>query len=252
MSDIVKTNEELLILSASGNQTAREQLITQNTPLVHSVVRRFTGRGYETEDLFQIGCIGLLKAVQNFDLSFGVKFSTYAVPMILGEIKRFLRDDGIIKVSRSLKETAAKAMRIREELTLKTGTEPGVSEIAEQLNLSSAELVAALDAGARPESLYAVPEHENRDGLALIDRLECGRDYATEITDRVALRQVLSEFSQRDRQLIQLRYFKHKTQSQVAQVLGISQVQVSRIEKKILLQMRKRMLEETALSETKL
>jgi len=163
------------------------------------------------------------------------------VPMILGEIKRFLRDDGIIKVSRSLKETAAKAMRIREELTTKNGTEPGISEIAEKLNLSPAELVEALEAGAKPESLYAVSDQGNRESLPLIERLESGRDYATEITDKVALRQILSEFDAREQKLIRMRYFKQKTQTQVAKTLGISQVQVSRIEKKLLLKMREKM-----------
>ncbi len=248
MDEPIKTNEELLFLASQGDTDAKERLVTQNTPLVHSIVRRFLGRGQEAEDLFQIGCIGLLKAIQNFDLSFGVKFSTYAVPMILGEIKRFLRDDGIIKVSRSLKETASKAMQIREMLTAKTGIEPGISEIAKQLSISSSELVEALEAGARPESLYAVPEYGSADGIALIDRLESGRDYAGEATDRIALHQVLSEFAPRDRQIIYLRYFKYKTQTQVAELLGISQVQVSRIEKKILLKMRDRMLEESALS----
>lgn len=243
MPDTAKSNEELLLLAAHGDPTARDALVEQNTGLVHSVVRRFADRGCETDDLFQIGCIGLMKAVQKFDLSFGVKFSTYAVPMIVGEIKRFLRDDGIIKVSRSLKETAAKAMRIREELTRQNGSEPTLKEIADRLNLSPTELAAALDAGAKPESLYAVTDNGTREGIPLLEKLENGTDYESEITNRLAVRELLSRLTEREQTLLVLRYFRRQTQSQVARVLGISQVQVSRIEKKLLLQLRKELLD---------
>ena len=242
MPDAIKTNEELLTLAAKGDRGAQERLIAQNTGLVHSVVRRFCGRGHETEDLFQIGCIGLIKAVQKFDMTFGVKFSTYAVPMIMGEIKRFLRDDGIIKVSRSLKETAAMAMGIREELTAQNGVEPSLKEIADRMEITPQELAVALDAGAKPESLYATVDNGTREGIPLLEKLENGTDYEGEITTRLAIRQMLGEFDEREQRLLVMRYFKQKTQTQVARVLGISQVQVSRIEKKLLLKMREKML----------
>ncbi len=244
MIEVTPSNEELLRRLSEGDPSARELLICKNTPLVHSVVRRFLGRGTDGEDLFQIGCIGLIKAVHRFDTSFEVKFSTYAVPMIMGEIKRFLRDDGIIKVSRSMKELAVKAMRLREELTAKTGTEPGICELAEQLRVSPAELACAFDAGATPESLYAPSGSE--DSPLLIDRLESGKDYAAEVTDRVALSQILEELPPREQTIIIQRYFKQKTQAQVAELLGVSQVQVSRIEKKLLIKIRKKMLDEVS------
>lgn len=244
MPESKRSNEELLILATQGDEKARNLLVEQNAGLVHSVVRRFLGRGHEAEDLFQIGCIGLIKAVQKFDLSFGVRFSTYAVPMIMGEIKRFLRDDGMIKVSRSLKETASRAMGIREKLTMQRGVEPGLGEIAECMGITPAELSAALDAGTKIESLYAVSNDGNREGLPLLERLENGKDYETEITNRLALRQVLGELEEREKTIIAMRYFKQKTQTQVAEMLGISQVQVSRIEKKLLLRMREKMMKE--------
>ena len=178
--------------------------------------------------------------MQKFDLSFGVKFSTYAVPMIMGEIKRFLRDDGIIKVSRNLKETAAKAMKIREALTAQNGTEPSLKEIADRLEITPSELAVALDAATRPESIYATVDNGTNEGVPLLDKLENGVDYEAEITNRLALRQVLAEFDEREQRIIAMRYFKQKTQVQVARVLGISQVQVSRIEKKLLLRMREK------------
>lgn len=242
MPDAIKSNEELLLLASKGDIKAQEDLVIQNTGLVHSVVRRFLGRGQEAEDLFQIGCIGLIKAVQKFDLTFGVKFSTYAIPMIMGEIKRFLRDDGIIKVSRSLKETAAKAMGIRDELTKQLGAEPSLKEIAEQMGIPPSELAVALDASTAPQSLYATVDNGSREGIPLLEKLENGTDYALDITNRLALRQVLSEFDLREQQILVMRYFKQKTQTQVAGVLGISQVQVSRIEKKLLQKMREKML----------
>lgn len=238
MSKFEKNNDVLLKLAAAGDRDAREQLIAQNTGLVHSVVKRFIGRGQETEDLFQVGCIGLIKAVQKFDLRFGVKFSTYAVPMIMGEIKRFIRDDGMIKVSRSLKETAAKAMAVKEKLTKKNGEEPTLGYIAEALGISPAELSVAMEAGVRPESLYAVTDDGSRENRPLIERLEEKTDYESVVVDKLTLAQLLSEFSPRDQTIIKMRYFNQKTQSQIAKMLGISQVQVSRIEKKLLLKMR--------------
>ena len=243
MFDYSQNNEALLKKAMQGDHAAQDKLVAMNTGLVHNIVKRFSGRGFESEDLFQIGCIGLIKAIQRFDSSYGVKFSTYAVPMIMGEIKRFIRDDGIIKVSRSLKETAIKAMAVKEQLTAQNGTEPTLKEIADRLSIAPSELAAAMEAGIRPESLYTVSDDGSRENRPLIERLECDKDYESEIINKLVLRKLLSEFSKRDQQIILMRYFKQKTQTQVAQTLGISQVQVSRIEKKILLKMRERLTE---------
>ena len=203
--------------------------------LVWSVVKRFYNRGHEPDDLFQVGCIGMLKAVQRFDTTFDVKFSTYAVPVIMGEIKRFIRDDGIIKVSRSLKETAYKAAIVKEALQKQWLREPTVAEIAEKLDISAQELATAMDAAIAPESIYADSETRK----SQIEKLEDNNDYEGEIINKLLIKDALNTFAPRERQIIILRYFKQKTQSQIAQLLGISQVQVSRIEKAALLQMRK-------------
>lgn len=239
--EYLERNESLLLRAKEGDKDARDLLVEENTGLVHSVVKRFLGRGQEMEDLFQVGCIGLIKAVQKFDLSFGVRFSTYAVPMIMGEIKRFLRDDGIIKVSRSLKETAARAMSLREDITKRTGQEPTVGELAEQLGISAAELSSALDAAVRPESLYATTDDGNREQASLLERLESEETPETDVVNRLTLNSLLNDLTGRDKTIIFLRYYKQKTQTEIAQRLGISQVQVSRIEKKLLLKMREKM-----------
>lgn len=240
MHDAAPTNEELLQLVAQGDQAAQTRLVEQNVGLVRSVVKRFLNRGHEAEDLFQIGCIGLMKAVQKFDCSFGVKFSTYAVPMIMGEIKRFIRDDGMIKVSRSLKETAAKAVALKEKLTAEQGVEPSLRELAEQLHLPPEELATALEAGIRPDSLYTAADDGTKESRPLIERLESPEDYEASVIDRLILKEAIESFEERERKIILLRYFKQKTQTQIAKELGISQVQVSRIEKKVLLKMREK------------
>ena len=242
MNDYNLTNEELLKKACLGDKTAQDTLISQNTGLVHSVVKRFLGRGYDAEDLFQIGCIGLIKSVQKFDCSFGVKFSTYAVPMIIGEIKRFIRDDGMIKVSRTIKETAIKAMAVKEQLTFQNGVEPNIQEIAKVLEISPQELSVALEAGMQPESLYSKTDNGNRESLPLIDKLEDECDLENTIVNRLALRQLIYELPSREQAILNLRYFKQKTQTQIAEKLGISQVQVSRIEKKLLLMMREKLI----------
>lgn len=241
MSDYTQRNNDLLKRVAQGDITAKNQLILENTGLVHSVVKRFLGRGHEPDDLFQIGCIGLIKATQKFDCSFGVKFSTYAIPMIIGEIKRFIRDDGIIKVSRSLKETAQKAMTVRTRLIDQKGIEPSLKEVADELKISPADLASAIDASIKPESLYASSDKGDKEGLSLIEKLENGTCYENEIVNRLVVRQLMTELNPRDRNILYLRYFKQKTQSQIAQLLGISQVQVSRIEKKLLLTLREKL-----------
>ena len=230
--------EELLNAAKGGDLSAQNKIVEENVGLVRSVVKRFLNRGHEADDLFQIGCIGLIKAIQKFDLGFNVKFSTYAVPMIMGEIKRFIRDDGIIKVSRSLKELAIKAMSLQESIRKESDREPSVKEMAEKLGVTPEELAMALDAGMKPESLYATPMDDGKEGKSLIDRIESGIDHESEIVDRILVRELLNNFGEREQKIIILRYFKQKTQSQIAAQLGISQVQVSRIEKKVLNTMR--------------
>ncbi|MBQ3573211.1 MAG: SigF/SigG family RNA polymerase sporulation sigma factor [Clostridia bacterium] len=238
IKDYAVDNAQLLKRAAEGDADARNELIVRNMGLVHSVVKRFLGRGYERDDLFQVGCLGLIRAAERFEADFGVKFSTYAVPMIIGEIKRFIRDDGIIKVSRGLKEIATKAVYIKEHMIKETGREPSVAEIAAELGISSAELAAALDSQRMPQSIYATIADGDGEGRALIEKVESDKDELGEMLNRVLLEQSMSDFCERDRQIIYLRYFRQKTQTQVAEQLGISQVQVSRLEKKILLNLR--------------
>ena len=234
-------NQQLFARAATGDKEAQNLLVEENTGLVHSLVKRFLGRGHEAEDLFQIGCIGLIKAVQRFDLAFGVQFSTYTVPVILGEIKRFLRDDGMIKVSRSLKETALRAGTLREDLIKQTGKDPTIGELADRLGISPAELSAAMEATRCPDSLYATVDDGNRELSSLIERLESPETLDADVANRLTLHRLLSELEGRDRTILFLRYYKEKTQTEIAKQLGISQVQVSRIEKKVLLKMREKM-----------
>ncbi len=238
MSDILDKNIDtpaLIKLAKAGDKQAQSTLVEKNAGLVWSIVRRFQNRGHETDDLFQIGCIGLIKSINKFDSSFEVKFSTYAVPMIVGEIKRFLRDDGIIKVSRSLKETSNKARITREVMTKELGREPSINELSERLNIPAEDLVMAAEAAYVPESLFnAVGEGDNSP-ILLIDRINDEyNESESDLIDKIALKQVLDTLKPREKQIIVLRYFKEKTQVQIAKLLGISQVQVSRIEKKIL------------------
>lgn len=225
----------LIIKAKAGDKQAQSALVERNVGLVWSIVKRFQNRGYETDDLFQIGSIGLIKAINKFDESYEVKFSTYAVPMIIGEIKRFIRDDGIIKVSRSLKEIASKARITKEIISKELGREPSVNEIAERMNVSCEDLVLALEAGCTPESLYSTVGEGDNSPILLIDRIDADNNTReVDLIDKIAIRQILDSLDTRERQIIILRYFKEKTQVQIAKLLGISQVQVSRIEKKIL------------------
>ena len=236
-----KETLELIQEAKKGNKNAQSVLVEKNIGLVWSIVRRFQNRGYETEDIFQIGCIGLIKAINKFDCSFDVKFSTYAVPMIIGEIKRFIRDDGIIKVSRSLKELSNKARVTKEIMTKELGREPSVSEISSRLGIPVEELVMAMEASCTPESLYSTIGEGDSSSALLIDRINNeSNDNEIDLVDRIDLRKVLDTLKPREKQIIILRYFKEKTQVQIAKMLGISQVQVSRIEKKILEDIRKK------------
>ena len=233
--------EELIRRSQDGDKAARDILIEENIGLIHHVVKRFLGRGVEAEDLFQIGAVGLVKAVDRFDLSFGVRFSTYAVPMIAGEIKRFLRDDSMIKVSRSLKELAVKAARLREQLLMERGEEPGVDELAERLRVEPEELVQAMDSCTEVESLQKVISQGDGEGVSLMERVEQGKDEQEALLRRILLEELLSSLDPKERRLIVLRFFHDRTQTQVASELGMSQVQVSRLEKKILSALKEKM-----------
>lgn len=229
---------ELLKLAKDGDQDAKEQLVKENLGLVWAVARRFQGRGYELEDLYQIGCIGLIKCIDKFDLSFDVKLSTYAVPMISGEIKRFLRDDGMIKVSRSLKETAYKVNCARQEIMNRTGVEPRLDEIASMLSIDIEEIVASLEANVEVESIHKVIYQNDGNAIYLADKIANEKDENEEILNHVMIEKMLMKLTKEEQDIIQLRYFENKTQSEIAGIIGISQVQVSRLEKKILLKMR--------------
>lgn len=228
------THEEtmtLILAAHDGDTAAEETLVQRNLALVKSIVKKYLGRGVEYDDLFQLGCMGLVKAIQHFNTAYDVRFSTYAVPMIAGEIKRFLRDDGMVKVSRSVKELAARAIGVQERLRRSTGSEPGVQEIARELGVDAEEVALALDAG-RPHLSLNESRFEDDDG----ERQDFLADTAAEgkMFDRLLLKELLVKLDARERQLIMMRYFKDRTQTQIAEVLGVSQVQVSRLESKII------------------
>lgn len=221
-----------------GDKGARDQLVLENMGLVWSIVRRFQGRGHEMEDLFQIGSIGLMKAIDKFDLSYDVRFSTYAVPMIMGEIKRFLRDDGMIKVSRSLKEMGMKARTVSEALTYTLGREPTVEEIAREMGASKEEVAASMEAGAEVESLYKTVQKQDESGLCLMDKIEDENQDQEKLLNHMVLEELIQQLGEKEQEIILRRYFDNQTQTEIAKALNISQVQVSRLEKKILKQMR--------------
>jgi len=230
----------LITQSQQGDEKARAQLVEENVGLVWSIVKRFHGRGAEMEDLFQVGSIGLLKAIDKFDLTYGVKFSTYAVPMISGEIKRFLRDDGMIKVSRSLKELSYKAYFMKEKLQEKWNRDPTLEEIAAELGVEQEDLVMAIEASGEVESLHKPIYQKDGNEIELMDKLEEKDGREEQILNHIVLGQLLEQLGREERQLIYLRYFANQTQSQVGVKLGISQVQVSRLEKRILQNLRQR------------
>lgn len=223
-----------------GDKEARETLVEENMGLVYTIVRRFAGRGHEMEDLIQIGSIGLIKAIDKFNSAFDVKFSTYAVPMIAGEIKRFLRDDGMIKVSRSLKETAGKAYMVKEALEKKYGREPSLEEISEEIGASREDIVLAMESAVEVESLHKTIYQGDGNAISLMDKLEEQGNPNEELLNHMVLNDVIQTLHEEERMLIRLRYFEDKTQMEVARALGMSQVQVSRYEKKILKKMRGR------------
>ena len=224
----------LIARAQEGDELAAEQLIKENSGLIWSVVKKFSKRGYELDDLYQIGAIGLLKCIRKFDSGFEVKFSTYAIPMIIGEIKRFLRDDGMIKVSRPMKEMATKARYATEMLTNKLGRQPTINELATELGVAAEDLVVAMEAGMDVESLHATIYQGDGSPIFLIDKVAQNMNDSDQAVNILALKQLIEGLKPKERQVIVLRYFQDKTQMEVAKTIGVSQVQVSRIEKKVL------------------
>lgn len=229
---------DLIRLSQDGDKKAKEQLIKMHSGLIWNVVRRFMGRGYETEDLYQIGAIGLIRAIDKFDFGYDVKFSTYAVPLITGEIKRFLRDDGMIKISRSLKENQWKIKKAMEMIFQEYGREPTVEELGDKLSMSPEEIMLCMEAIVEVDSMEQCIYGKDGREISLKERLPSETNEQEELMNRLFLQQLLDSLEERDKHLILLRYFDNKTQTEVAEAMGISQVQVSRLEKRILRQMK--------------
>ena len=229
---------KLIARSQQGDQQAREQLVIENTGLIWSVARRYFGRGADPDDLYQLGCVGFLKAIDGFDLQYGTQFSTYAVPKIAGEIRRFLRDDGAVKVGRSMKERAATIKMTRQRLTGQLNREPTLSELADELELTVEEIAAAETATAATESIQ---KESGEEGFTLESILTSG-NMEEKLVEQIALREALSTLPQRERTVIDLRYYRGLTQDKTAKILGVSQVQISRIEKKAIVLLRERIL----------
>lgn len=238
----VLTNEEmqkLFVKIKAGDISAREEFIQGNLRLVLSIIQRFNRRGEPVDDLFQVGCIGLIKAIDNFDLSHNVRFSTYAVPMIIGEIRRYLRDNNPIRVSRSLRDIAYKALHARDQLVYKHSKEPTITEIAEVLEMPKEEIVFALEAIQEPISLFEPIFHDSGDAIYVMDQVRDEKEKDGEWVKEISLREALKKLNKRERDILNLRFFEGKTQMEVADEIGISQAQVSRLEKNALRQMRK-------------
>ena len=231
------TNEEYIKEAINGSNEAMENIINNNQGLVWNIVARFSGRGYEKEELYQIGAIGLIKAVKRFDFSFGVKFSTYAVPYIMGEIKRFIRDDGPIKISRSIKELNSKINELQNKNLKEAGQELSVKEVARKFNVSKEEVAVAIES-ARPLESINEEAYNEENGESKISKISNKEDDVNKLINRLTINRLIQELDEREKKIIILRYFREKTQTEVANLLGISQVQVSRIEKKILNSMR--------------
>lgn len=236
---------KLLKQAKRGSQEAREKLVNHNLRLVFNLIQRFEGRGYDLEDLFQIGTIGLLKAVDRFDPQYQVKFSTYAVPMIIGEIRRFLRDDSLVKVSRTAKDMAYRVNRAREELSKRNGREPTVGEIADQLGVKREDIVSALEAVKHPESVHDTLYQDEGDPIYILDQLRHD-GCENQLLENLAVRQVLEKLPPRYKEIILLRFFYDKTQAEVARIVGLSQVQISRLERRALEALRESLHQEQA------
>ncbi len=230
---------ELFLTLQGGDRSARDKLINGNLRLVLSVIQRFTNRGEYVDDLFQVGCIGLMKAIDNFDLSQNVKFSTYAVPMIIGEIRRYLRDNNPIRVSRSLRDIAYKALQVRDALVNRHSREPSINEIAAELNVPREEIIFALDAIQEPISLFEPIYHDGGDPIFVMDQIGDEKNLDANWLEGIAVREALRKLSEREKLILSLRFFEGKTQMEVAEEIGISQAQVSRLEKAALNHMKK-------------
>lgn len=226
-----------------GEKEAKEKLILENTGLVWSVVKRFMGRGYEREELFQIGCIGLIKCIDRFDLSYDVKFSTYAVPLITGELRRFFRDDGLIKVSRKWKEDGCRIELARQKLVQKLGREPDFQELREETGLTDEEILMAMEANAEVESLNRTYQGEGKE-ISVMERIPTEENMEEKILENMALEQAVGALEEEEQKLIRLRYFQNQTQTEVSKEFGVSQVQISRMEKKIIKKLKEYFLEQ--------
>lgn len=238
MSVLTDNTAELILAAQENNSQAMETLLKNNELLIWNIVKRFYGRGAEAEDLFQLGAMGFIKAVKNFDVDRGLQLSTYAVPMIMGEIRRFLRDDGPVKVSRSVREIAMKAKAVARQITLSRGREAHLSEIAAEMGMPETEIAAAFTATEKPDSINRPLYNNEERETSLQDALEDGKRFDEEILSGMSLSEAANKLDKRDRQILVLRYFRNMTQSKVAEMMGISQVQVSRLEKKMLMRMR--------------
>ena len=225
-----------------GDKFELERLIRENNGLIWSIVKRFAGRGYDLEDLYQIGCMGFIKSIKRFDTSFDVKLSTYTVPYILGEIKRFIRDDGAIKISRSIKELNVKIRELQKENLIKKGKDITIEEISKILKVSKEDIAITLEANTPVESIEANILNPSDKNMSLLERISTGKDEQEILTNKIVLKEIIDKLDKNDREVILLRFYKEKTQMQVAKILGISQVQVSRIEKKVLEKMRKQLV----------
>lgn len=234
-----KEKDELFIKIKEGDAQARDTFIKGNLRLVLSVIQRFSNRGENPDDLFQVGCIGLIKAIDNFDTSVGVQFSTYAVPMIIGEVRRFLRDEGPIRVSRSLKDTAYKALRAKERFINLYSKEPTVEELAKELDIPKEDIVFALDAIADPVSLFEPVYHDDGEAIFVMDQVRDTKNTDSNWIENIAINEAMKHLTDREKHIVDLRFFRGKTQMEVACEIGISQAQVSRLEKSALKQMRK-------------
>lgn len=230
---------ELIKKAQAGDEWAKETLVNENSPLIKSVIRWFKDKGVEYDDLFQLGCMGFLKAINRFDVSYNVKFSTYVVPMVVGEIKRFMRDDGAVKVSRAMKGLNIKITKFSDEFFAKNDRKATLAEIAEHFKISEQEVVLAMDSAKMPVSLYTPFDDGEEDGLTIIDRFDGEQN--EDFVEKFALKDLIDGLEERDKKIILMRYFYDKTQSEIAKRLGVSQVQVSRLENKILENLRKKL-----------
>lgn len=230
---------DLIEKAKDGDEKAKSELINNNSPLIKSLIKRFMNKGIEYDDLYQIGAMGFLKAIKNFDASFGVKFSTYVVPMVIGEIKRFMRDDGAIKVSRTIKTLNLKIKKFVEDYTRTNFKKPTIEEISKKFDIDPCEVIFTMDSASMPISIYTPFEEDNK-SLLLIDRYKVDESHE-DMIDNLLLKDMLKELEERDKKIILLRFFRDKTQAEIAKVLGVSQVQVSRLENKVLEKMREKL-----------